>query len=78
MEALGLQDTYVGNSAQALRGILAISQPLKGGTVQDWDDLEAIWQHVYSRELGVSASDLPALVTLPTLTTRLLKGTGSL
>merc|ERR1712223_2173532 len=70
MEALGLQDTYVGSSAQALRGILAISQPLKGGTVQDWDDLEAIWQHVYSRELGVSASDLPALVTLPPLATR--------
>merc|ERR1719397_1861753 len=37
MEALGLQDTYVGSSAQALRGILAISQPLRGGTVQDWD-----------------------------------------
>merc|ERR1719348_427716 len=70
MEALGLQDTYVGSSAQALRGILAISQPLKGGTVQDWDDLEAIWQHVYSRELGVSASDLPALVTIPPLATR--------
>merc|ERR1711962_536873 len=70
MEALGLQDTYVGSSAQALRGILAISQPLKGETVQDWDDLEAIWQHVYSRELGVSASDLPALVTLPPLATR--------
>ena len=70
---------------QALRGILAISQPLRGGAVQDWDDLEAVWQHVYSRyssfnqvshllniqdtnnsmlnrELGVSASDLPALV----------------
>merc|ERR1711962_424061 len=70
MEALGLQDTYVGSSAQALRGILAISQPLKGETVQDWDDLEAICQHVYSRELGVSASDLPALVTLPPLATR--------
>jgi len=70
MEALGLQDTYVGSSAQALRGILAISQPLRGGTVQDWDDLEAVWQHVYSRELGVSASDLPALVTIPPLATR--------
>merc|ERR1712212_1291852 len=70
MEALGLQDTYVGSSAQALRGILAISQPLRGGTVQDWDNLEAVWQHVYTRELGVSASDLPALVTIPPLATR--------
>merc|ERR1711971_399288 len=70
MEALGLQDTYVGSSAQALRGILAISQPLRGGAVQDWDDLEAVWQHVYTRELGVSASDLPALVTIPPLATR--------
>ena len=37
------------NLSQALRGILAISQPLRGGVVQDWDDLEAVWQHVYSR-----------------------------
>merc|ERR1719153_2105212 len=63
MAALGLKETYVGNQAQALRGILALSSPIKQGAVQCWEDLEAIWDHVYSR-------DLPALVTLPPLVSR--------
>merc|ERR1719158_2825093 len=70
MAALGLKETYVGNQAQALRGILALSSPIKQGTVQCWEDLEAIWDHVYSRELGVASTDLPALVTLPPLVSR--------
>ena len=49
MEALGLQETYVGAQAQALRGILALSHPIKAGAVQDWDDMEAVWEHVYNR-----------------------------
>jgi len=70
MEALGLKETYVGSQAQALRGILALSHPIKQGLVQDWEDLEAIWDHIYTRELGVASSDLPALVTLPPLAGR--------
>merc|ERR1719495_2369106 len=70
MAALGLKETYVGNQAQALRGILALSSPIKQGAVQCWEDLEAIWDHVYSRELGVASTDLPALVTLPPLVSR--------
>merc|ERR1719158_2026342 len=70
MAALGLKETYVGNQAQALRGILALSSPIKQGTVHCWEDLEAIWDHVYSRELGVASSDLPALAPLPPLVSR--------
>lgn len=70
MAALGLKETYVGSQAQALRGILALSSPIKQGAVQCWEDLEAIWDHVYSRELGVASTDLPALVTLPPLVSR--------
>lgn len=67
MASLGLQETYVGSQAQALRGILALSSPWRQGAVQDWDDLEAVWDHCYTRELGVAPSDLPALLTLPPL-----------
>jgi len=70
MESLGLQETYVGAQAQALRGILALSHPIRAGAVQDWDDMEAVWEHVYNRELGVAACDLPALVTLAPLASR--------
>lgn len=67
MASLGLQDTYVGSRAQALRGILAICSPIKGGVVQDWEALESLWEHIYSSELGVEPSDLPALLTLAPL-----------
>jgi actin-related protein len=65
MAALGLKDTYIGSQAQALRGILAISHPIKQGAVQNWDDLEALWEHIWSRELRAPPSDLPALLTHP-------------
>ncbi|XP_023335059.1 actin-1 [Eurytemora carolleeae] len=65
MQSLGLKETYVGSQAQALRGILAISQPIKQGVVQNWDDLEAIWEHIWSRELQAVPSDIPALLTHP-------------
>jgi len=65
MESLGLKDTYVGSHAQALRGILEISNPIKQGVVQSWDDLEAIWEYIWEKELKATPSDLPALLTHP-------------
>jgi len=67
MESLGLKESYVGSKAQALRGILSITQPIRQGVVQNWDDLEIIWDHIYSNELCVAPSDLPSLVTIPPL-----------
>merc|ERR1719273_383752 len=51
MSSLGLKESYVGSQAQALRGILAISHPIRQGAVQDWDDLEAIWSHICQSKL---------------------------
>merc|ERR1719348_2618769 len=70
MAALGLKETYVGSEAQALRGILSLSNPIRQGAVQNWDDLEAIWSHIYNVELDVPPGDLPCLVTLPPLMPR--------
>ena len=63
MSSLGLKDCYVGSQAQNLRGILSISQPIRQGIVQDWDDLETIWTHVIETELKAQASDQPLLIT---------------
>ena len=63
MSSLGLKDCYVGSQAQNLRGILSISQPIRQGVVQDWDDLETIWTHVMETELKAQASDQPLLIT---------------
>jgi actin-related protein len=48
MLTLGLKDSYVGRQAQNLQGILSLRHTFKGGTVQHWDDLELLWDHVWS------------------------------
>lgn len=63
MSSLGLKESYVGSQAQALRGILAISHPIRQGAVQDWDDLEAIWSHICQSELCTEPESQPLIVT---------------
>merc|ERR1719410_1197238 len=69
MSSLGLKDTYVGSQAQTLRGILSISHPIRQGVVQDWDDLEAIWSHIWGNELKTEASNQPVIITQAPLAT---------
>jgi centractin len=44
-------DKFIGKKAQELAGLLKINYPMEHGIVEDWGDMEAIWQHVYSQEL---------------------------
>ncbi|KAJ3116650.1 hypothetical protein HDU96_009103 [Phlyctochytrium bullatum] len=44
-------DTFIGKKAQELRGLLRIRYPMEHGIVTNWDDMERIWQHVYTEEL---------------------------
>merc|ERR550519_1047777 len=69
MSSLGLKDTYVGSQAQTLRGILSLSHPIRQGVVQDWDDLEAIWTHIWKAELKTEASNQPVIITQAPLAT---------
>ncbi|KAJ3330239.1 hypothetical protein HDU76_006135 [Blyttiomyces sp. JEL0837] len=43
-------DHFIGRKAQELRGLLRVKYPMEHGIVTDWDDMERIWQHVYSEE----------------------------
>jgi centractin len=44
-------DVFIGTKAEELRGLLKIKYPLEHGIVTDWDDMERIWQHIYTEEL---------------------------
>lgn len=35
---------------QEHRGLLAIRYPMEHGVVRDWNDMERIWQYVYSKD----------------------------
>ncbi|KAF8454227.1 actin family [Terfezia claveryi] len=56
-------DTFIGPKAQELRGLLKIKYPLEHGIVTDWEDMERIWQYVYTEELKTLSEEHPVLLT---------------
>ena len=57
------KDEYIGDEAQQKRGVLKISYPIAHGIIQDWDDMEKIWNHTFYVELRVSPDEHPVLLT---------------
>lgn len=57
------RDSYVGEEAQARRGILSLHYPVQHGVVTDWDGMEKIWHHAFYEELRVDPRDRPVLVS---------------
>jgi hypothetical protein len=51
-------DVFIGRKAQELRGLLKIKYPIEHGIVQDWDDMERIWQYIYSDELKTLSEEV--------------------
>ncbi|CDO95125.1 unnamed protein product [Kluyveromyces dobzhanskii CBS 2104] len=57
-------DSFVGNQAQEVRGLLKLRHPLEHGVVTDWGALEQLWAHVFEKGLQLnSLQDHPILVT---------------
>ncbi|XP_059494075.1 actin, macronuclear-like isoform X4 [Stegostoma tigrinum] len=46
MLGAGHKEYYVGEEAQAKRGVLSLKYPIKHGIVVSWDDMEKIWRHM--------------------------------
>jgi len=57
------KEVYIGDEAQAKRGVLNLKYPIEHGIVTNWDDMERIWHHVFFNELRVPADEHPVLVT---------------
>jgi len=55
-------DIFVGNKANDIRGILKLNYPSSHGVVQDWQDMQHIWQSTYN-ELNVVQDQHPVLLT---------------
>jgi actin len=57
------KDVYIGEEAQAKRGVLKLTYPIEHGIVTSWEDMEKIWHHCYFNELRVHPEEHPALLT---------------
>jgi centractin len=45
---------------------LKLTYPIEHGVIVNWDDMEALWRHVYD-ELKASSKEHPVLLTEPPL-----------
>lgn len=63
MVGMGQKDMYVGDEAQARRGVLTLNYPVDHGIVRDWEAMERLWYHTFEKELRVNVEEHPVLLT---------------
>jgi len=63
MVGMGHKETLVGDEAQGMRGVMKLNYPIDHGIVNNWDDMEKIWQHTFTSELRVSPEDHSVMLT---------------
>jgi len=60
------QDAWVGNANRTKRGVFTQSCPMNNSVVEEWDDMERIWEHTFYNELSISPDESGAvLLTQP-------------
>ena len=63
MVGMSNKEAYVGEEAQAKKGVLTLNYPILHGIVKKWEDMEKIWHHCFYNELRVAPAEHPALLT---------------
>jgi len=55
---------YVGSKVDEHRGVFALYYPMEHGVVENWNDMEKLWQYVYTKDnLNVPSEEHAVLLT---------------
>ena len=57
------KDLYIGEDAQKMRGVLAVTYPIEHGIVTSWEDMTKIWEHTIVNEIRMEASECALMLT---------------
>ena len=57
------KEFFFGADAEAKRGVLKLNYPIEHGVVNNWDDMEKIWGHVFTNELRVAPEEHNVMLT---------------
>ncbi|KAJ5071049.1 actin-7-related [Anaeramoeba ignava] len=53
---------YIGNETQSKREILNLTYPIQRGIIQDWDNMEKIWNYIFTSQLKVDPKNHPFMM----------------
>ena len=57
------KEFFVGVDAEAKKGVLKINYPMEHGVVNNLDDMEKIWGHIFTNELRVAPEEHNVMLT---------------
>jgi len=57
MQGVTAKSEYIGDDANAKRGILNLKYPIANGIINDWDDMIKVWHHTFFNELRVDPKE---------------------
>ncbi len=67
MVGLDQKDVYIGNEVKEKRSILKPEYPIERGLIQNWDDMEKIWNYTIFQEMRTTPEEQEVLLTEPPL-----------
>ena len=59
------KEFFVGADAESKRGVLKINYPIEKGVINNWMDMEKIWENIFTNELRVAPEEYNVMLTEP-------------
>ena len=54
MIGMDQKDMYIGHEVTSKESLLNISRPIIDGMIENWEDTQKVWQHVFVNELQMT------------------------